>query len=71
MLIKLWQDVLASYRASEIAKDFATWLEPTALVELVDGTAVIATPNVFVRDVVADCYQATLQSGVAMVLANS
>ncbi|HSH82376.1 MAG TPA: DnaA N-terminal domain-containing protein [Herpetosiphonaceae bacterium] len=60
VLSKLWQDTLASYRVSEAAEALATWLEPAALVELVDGTAVIATPNVFVRDVVADGYQANL-----------
>ncbi|HSH81907.1 MAG TPA: DnaA N-terminal domain-containing protein [Herpetosiphonaceae bacterium] len=68
VLTKHWQDVLASYRARKTAEDFATWLELIALVELVDGTAVIATPNVFVRDVVADRYQANLRSGLAGVL---
>ncbi|MDQ5854180.1 MAG: hypothetical protein M3380_19355, partial [Chloroflexota bacterium] len=67
-LIQLWRDVLASYRASETTEDFMTWLDSTSLVELVDGTAVIATPNVFVRDVVAERYQADLQSTLVATL---
>jgi chromosomal replication initiator protein len=47
---------------------FATWLSATHLAELRDGTAIIATPNVFARDKLADDYLPLLTTTLQTVL---
>ncbi|MDP9314307.1 MAG: hypothetical protein M3R24_26075 [Chloroflexota bacterium] len=50
--------------------EFATWLEPTVLLE-VDAerqTVVVGTPNVFARDAVQQRYQALLTATLAVQL---
>ncbi len=58
----LWHAVLTTVQRDVAPVEFATWLEPTVLLE-VDAeqqTVVIGTPNVFARDAVQQRYQALL-----------
>ncbi len=59
---ELWSAVLATLRETCPAPEWTTWLAPTALLELTDTTAVVGTPNVFVRDMVRDQYRALLEA---------
>ena len=48
---RTWQRVLAALRRSVSDQEYATWLEPTLLLDIVEGNvAIVNTPNVFVRD---------------------
>ena len=57
---KIWKAALACIAREIPPADFRTWLEPTALIHLEDDMAVIATPNVFVREEVETHYRARL-----------
>ncbi len=61
---ELWPAVLATLRETCPAAEWTTWLEPTALLLLTDTTAVVGTPNVFVRDTVRDHYCSLLHGAV-------
>ncbi len=65
---ELWSAVLATLRETCPAPEWTTWLAPTALLELTDTTAVVGTPNVFVRDMVRDQYRALLEATVQACL---
>ncbi len=51
-LVDLWQGVLSQLSRELPEDDFATWVEPTTLLELDADTAVVGTPNVFVRQAI-------------------
>jgi hypothetical protein len=51
-LVDLWQGVLGQLSRELPADDFAIWVEPTTLLELDADTAVVGTPNVFVRQAI-------------------
>jgi hypothetical protein len=51
-LVDVWQGILAQLSRELPGDDVATWLEPTTLLELDAETAVIGTPNVFVREAI-------------------
>ncbi len=59
---ELWSAVLNTLRERCPAGEWTTWLEPTTLLELTAATAVVGTPNVFVRDIVRDQYRALLEA---------
>ncbi len=65
---ELWSTVLATLHDACSATAWTTWLEPTALLELTDTTAVVGTPNVFARDTVRDHYRALLEAAVQTCL---
>lgn len=63
----LWSRVLDQLRPQFPASEFATWLAPTALVQLDGGTAVIAVEHIFARDTLETRYQAALTTALQVV----
>lgn len=61
-----WHGARAALETTIPAHDFVTWIEPTALLELTDTTAIIATPNCFVRDRVQAQYAGVLASALGV-----
>ncbi len=57
---KLWDDVLVTIELSITPANFKTWFRDTHIVSLEDGTATIGVPSVFVRDWLADKFQAMI-----------
>ena len=62
-LAELWQGVLAHLRLAVPKADYDTWIAPITLVALEDGLAVVATPNIFVREEVEQHYKTLLEAG--------
>jgi hypothetical protein len=62
-LAELWECVLAHLRLAVPKADYDTWIAPITLVALEDGLAVVATPNIFVREEVEQRYKALLEAG--------
>ena len=54
-------------RADPAAAEMQVWLDDLVLLDLTATTAVVGTPNVFVRDLVA-AHAALLSAGLAQVL---
>jgi hypothetical protein len=52
----VWSAVLVDLQRTVPAGDFATWLEPTRLLDLDDAGAIVGCPHVFARDMVAREY---------------
>jgi chromosomal replication initiation ATPase DnaA len=48
--------------------EWRVWLEPTYLFHLNDTCAVVGTPNMFVRDEVANRYQNQLEAALSVVV---
>lgn len=57
---KLWDDALVNIELSITPANFKTWFRDTHIVSLEDGTITLGTPSVFVRDWVADKFQALI-----------
>ncbi len=66
----LWQVVLTTVQCDVTPVEFATWLEPTVLLDVDEErqTVVVGTPNVFARDAVQQRYQALLTATLAVQL---
>jgi chromosomal replication initiator protein len=57
---KLWDDALVNIELSITPANFKTWFRDTHIVSLEDGTVTLGVPSVFVRDWVADKFQALI-----------
>lgn len=57
---KLWDDALVNIELSITAANFKTWFKDTHIVTLEDGTITLGAPSVFVRDWLADKFQALI-----------
>lgn len=57
---KLWDDALVNIELSITPANFKTWFRDTHIVSLEDGTITLGVPSVFVRDWVADKFQALI-----------
>lgn len=57
---KLWDDALVNIELSITSANFKTWFRDTHIVTLEDGTVTLGVPSVFVRDWVADKFQALI-----------
>ncbi len=57
---KLWDDALVNIELSITSANFKTWFRDTHIVSLEDGTVTLGVPSVFVRDWVADKFQALI-----------
>ncbi|CAA9351507.1 MAG: hypothetical protein AVDCRST_MAG93-7141 [uncultured Chloroflexia bacterium] len=55
-LVELWQRVLDQVGRELPQNDFATWLQPTHLLELDANDAFLGTPNIFVREQIEACF---------------
>ncbi|HSH77948.1 MAG TPA: DnaA N-terminal domain-containing protein [Herpetosiphonaceae bacterium] len=55
-LVELWQRVLDQVSRELPQNDFATWLQPTHLLELDENDAFLGTPNIFVREQIEACF---------------
>ena len=64
-LTEVWQGVLDQLSQTLAGTDYETWIKPSSLVALEDGLAVVATPNIFVRQHVEQCYKALLEEAVS------
>ncbi len=66
----LWQAVLTTAQCDVTPMEFATWLEPTVLLEVDEArqTVVVGTPNVFARDAVQHRYLALLTTTLSAQL---
>lgn len=64
----LWSRVLEYLRPQFPASEFTTWLAPTALVELVGDTAVVAVEHIFARETLQAHYHAALMTAVQAVV---
>ena len=59
--MEAWQQVLYQLEREVPHAEFMTWLKPTALLAIDGDEAVVATPNIFVRQEVEAHYQARLE----------
>lgn len=57
---QLWDDALVNIELSITPANFKTWFRDTHIVSLEDGTVTIGVPSVFVRDWIADKFQAQI-----------
>ena len=67
-LVQAWQQVLGALEREVPRDQFTTWLKPTALLAIDGEVAVVATPNIFVRQEVETHYQALLETALHQVL---
>jgi hypothetical protein len=74
----LWQAVLKVLEVNLTRNEFETWIKPCQLVALEPGTtvdettlAIIATPNIFVRQEVGARYQDTLTAALGVQVGQS
>ncbi len=56
----VWTVARAKLAEVMATDDFTIWLQPAWLVDIVEDTAVVGTPNVFVRDMLRDTFITTL-----------
>ncbi len=63
----LWHAVLTTVQRDVAPVEFATWLEPTVLLDIdhQQQRVVVGTLNVFARDAVQQRYQAVLSAALA------
>jgi chromosomal replication initiator protein len=57
---KLWDDALVNIELSITPANFKTWFRDTHIISLEDGTVTLGVPSVFVRDWLADKFQALI-----------
>lgn len=57
---KLWDDALVQIELSITSANFKTWFRDTHIISVEDGTVTIGVPSVFVRDWLADKFQALI-----------
>ncbi len=67
-LMEAWQQVLGKLEREVPRDQFRTWLKPTELLAIDGDEAVVATPNIFVREEVEAHYQALLETALHQVL---
>ncbi len=67
-LMEAWQQVLGALEREVPRDQFNTWLKPTVLLAIDGDVAVVATPNIFVRQEVEAHYQALLETALRQVL---
>ena len=65
---ELWRNALARLQRQVPADSYATWLSTTELLDIIDDTAIIGTPNVFVRDEVAARYRDDIAAALEQAL---
>ena len=65
----VWQHVRDQVSRTLPRGDYETWIAPCSLIALEDGLAVVATPNVFVREEVQHRYKAQLEAVMSQVCA--
>jgi hypothetical protein len=66
-----WQRVLDLIKPQVAADEFTTWLSATWLVEVVDGVATIATPNVFARETLEGRFLPLITAALHTVLGSA
>ncbi len=64
----VWPAVQKRLAQDVSAADWRTWIEPLALLEIDEGTAIVGAPNVFSRDQVAAIYAGPLEESLAAEL---
>ncbi len=57
---QLWDDALVNIELSITAANFKTWFKDTHITSLEDGTVTIGVPSVFVKDWLADKFNAVI-----------
>ena len=67
-LLDLWQAVLDQLAPTLPPNEFATWLEPTRLLEIDGQDAVVETPNIFVRQEIEGRYLAAMTAELHRLL---
>ncbi len=65
---QVWQAVLGRLVTHVPREEYQTWLMPTSLLDLEDGSAILVVPNVFVRQEVESRYLNVLASSLQEVL---
>jgi hypothetical protein len=68
LLTPVWQQTLALLQVQLDPAGFETWIAPNRLLVLEGETAVLGTPNVFVRDELAAHYRTLVEATVGQVL---
>ena len=63
----LWQQTGAQLVAHLDAQAFETWIAPSRLLAVEADTAVLGTPNVFVRDMIATHYRTAVEAALRIV----
>ena len=66
-LMEAWHQVLYQLEREVPHAEFTTWLKPTVLLAVDGDEAVVATPNIFVRQEVEAHYQAQLEAALQRV----
>lgn len=67
-LAATWTEVLDQLAAQLDAEALAIWLAPSRLLVLEHDTAVLGTPNVFVRDAIETHYRTVVEAAVRAVV---
>ncbi len=63
-----WKAACERLAQELVPVDFATWLAPLQVLDIIDDTVILGAPNVFVRDQVITAYHATLTELIASEL---
>ncbi|HZB95454.1 MAG TPA: DnaA N-terminal domain-containing protein [Herpetosiphonaceae bacterium] len=61
---QIWRTVLGRLGHEVAPDEFRTWLTALNMVDIIEGTAIIGTPNVFVRDEVTAKYREQLAAAL-------
>jgi chromosomal replication initiation ATPase DnaA len=65
--VEAWQQVLGALEREVPREQFSIWLKHTALLAIDDDEAVVATPNLVVRQEVETHYQVILEAALHRV----
>jgi hypothetical protein len=66
-----WDQVLAALKLQVSVSEFTTWLTATWLVEVADGVATIATPNIFARETLEGRFLPLITGALQTVLGSA
>ncbi len=71
LLMEAWHQVQGQLEREVPHAEFTTWLKHTALLAIDGDEAVVATPNIFVRQQIETHYQAVLETALHRVFNRS
>ncbi len=65
---QIWQAALGDLQVQMPRHEFDTWIKPTSLVAIEDNTAIVGTPNIFVRQELEGRYVAPITDTLSTIL---
>ena len=64
----IWQVALNNLRRQLPHTEFETWIKETALIQVENQQAIVGTPNIFVRDKLAEAYAPLIADTLQTIL---